>query len=224
MKKFIYIALFVVIIVGVIIALPFARPDDEAVNTDDSTAMDDSTAPAREPVNPAGPESYSSKEMGLEFKYPAGYYVGYQSSERSGRDQHVIVLALDTPQSRDLFGNPGTAIEGMPTVTMTVIQNDKDNYTTESFIENESLSNFSLSDGTATPAEVAGEPGLSYIAGGPHESKNVIIARPEYVYMFSAFYDNPDDKIITALDELLQSVKFLPFTHEGIEVDPELLR
>ncbi|MDZ4227241.1 MAG: hypothetical protein U1D26_02060, partial [Patescibacteria group bacterium] len=154
------------------------------------------------------PATYHSDEYGLSFSYPSGYFVVYESSATGEREQHAIVLAEDTPENREIFSDPQSATEGPPTITITLFQNDLDNYTTLGFVEGTNFSNFKLSDGNTTEVSVGGETGLKYGATGLYENDNVVVALPSYVYMFTAFYNTPSDRIRADFEDVLRSVEF----------------
>ncbi|MDZ4226851.1 MAG: hypothetical protein U1D26_00035, partial [Patescibacteria group bacterium] len=95
-----------------------------------------------------------------------------------------------------------------PTITITIFQNNLDNYTTRGFVEGTNFSNFKLSDGNTTELSVGGEAGLKYSATGLYENDNVVVALPSYVYMFTAFYNSPTDRIRADFEDVLRSVEF----------------
>lgn len=151
---------------------------------------------------------YTSDEFGIRFSYPTKYFIAYESTVGGERKQHTIVLAEDTPANRSLFSNQNLATDSPPTITITLFQNNLDNYSAQSFVEGTNFSNFKLSDGTIAEVRVGGEPGLRYSATGLYENKNVVVARPSYVYMFTAFFDSPTSQILTDFDNILMSVEF----------------
>lgn len=152
--------------------------------------------------------TYSSDKYSLSFEYPQNYFVALEQGLNGEREQHAIVLAEDTPGVRELFSNPNSATEGPPTITITIFQNNLDNYTLKSFVEGTNFSNFKLSDGNITEIAVGGETAWRYRATGLYENDNVVVARPDYVYMFTAFFNSPDDQILKDFDEILKTVAF----------------
>jgi hypothetical protein len=161
--------------------------------------------------------TYKSDELGVQFMYPAKYFVAYESSATGERNQHAIVLAEDTPGNRYLFSDSNSATDGPPTITITVYQNNLDNYSARSFIEGNNFSNFKLSNGVTSEVLVGGESGLRYSATGLYENINVVVARPDYVYMFTAFYNSPSDQILADFDVVLNSVVFSnPIIQESV--------
>jgi len=168
--------------------------------------------PANDQKNPA---TYESNEYRLSFSYPQTYFVALEQNLSGEREQYAIVLAEDTPEVRELFSNPSFATDGPPTITITVFQNNLDNYTLQSFVEGTDFSNFKLSDGNKTETVVGGEPAWRYRATGLYENENVVVVRPEYVYMFTSFFNSPSDKILKDFDEILKTVEFSNPTQSG---------
>lgn len=153
-------------------------------------------------------EAQFFKDFGVSFSYPGNYFIGIKQSLSGEREQHTIVLAEDTPENRRVFAGEEPGREGPPTITISIYQNNLDSYTAKSFVEGTSFSNFKLSDGVTKEVLVGGEPGLRYRATGLYENVNVVVARSDYVYMFTAFYLTPEDKILSDFDKLLDTVEF----------------
>lgn len=151
---------------------------------------------------------YQSETFNLSLSYPSNYFIGFQETFEGERRQNFVVLAEDTPENRRVFAGEEPGREGPPTITIAVYQNNLDNYTAKSFVENTNFSNFKLSDGVITEMSVGGEVGLRYHATGLYENENVVIARPDYVYMFTAFYLTLEDEILKNFESLLESIKF----------------
>lgn len=150
---------------------------------------------------------YTSDAYGISFKYP-GNYIVYEPEYDSGeRLRHTIVLTEDTPEHRALLNGEVLNTEGPPTITINIYQNILDAYTTESFIRNTSFSNFKLSDGVLATTTIGGVEAFRYHATGLYENENVVIARPAYVYMFTAFYDSPTDKILADFEGILKTIQ-----------------
>lgn len=153
------------------------------------------------------PPKYSSLEYGLSFSYPQQYMVA-ENTFTGERLQHAVVLFENTSENRDIFFGSNKGTEGPPTITITIFQNNLDNYTLQNFVEGTNFSNFKLSDGNKTQIEVAGKPAWRYRATGLYENDNVVIVRPEYVYMFTVFFNTYDDQIRKDFDEILKTVGF----------------
>ena len=151
---------------------------------------------------------YKSEEFGIEFSYPKNYFVGFEESFSGERSQHFVVLAEDSQENRDVFSGKSPDREGPPTITVAIYQNNLDNYTAKSFIEGTNFSNFKLSDDKLAEVSVGGENGLRYHSTGLYENENMVIARSDFVYMFTVFYLTPTDQIVSDFEKMLETIKF----------------
>jgi hypothetical protein len=175
-----------------------------------------STLPATEETEMI---EYSSGKLGLAFTFSSDYMLQEHAEEGGEREQYSIVLAEDTEENRRVFAGEEPGREGPPTITISIFQNNLDHYTTRGWIRDTSFSNFKLSDGELREATVNGEPALAYGATGLYENDNVVIARDDFVYMFTVFYLLPDDKIRADFGELLDTVRFLNEPQAGEKSD-----
>lgn len=154
------------------------------------------------------PHVYSSPKLGFSFTYPDDYFLAYETSATGERDQHALVLVADTAENRAFFANPPEGTEAPPTITISLFQNNLDGYTATSFVEGASASNFKLSDGKTTEVVVGGRPGLRYRATGLYESENVVVAQPNFVYLFTVQMNGVDAETVAAFDSILKTVVF----------------
>ena len=153
---------------------------------------------------------YRSLKLGVAFSIPSGYFVSEVDEGNGERAHSAIVLMEDTQENRDLVSGKGVlGREAPPTLTIGVFQNNLDNYTAKMFVEGSSDSNFKLSDGVLIETVVGGESGLRYRATWLYENENVVIARPEFVYMFTAFYNEKNDGMLERFEQVLKTVEFL---------------
>lgn len=157
-----------------------------------------------------GVATYSSSEYGLSFSHPPNYAV-LENTLTGERLQHSIVLVEDMPENREFFfdPDPNKVTEGPPTITVTVFQNNLDKYTLQDFVEGTNFSNFKLSDGNKTEIIIGSRPAWRYRATGLYENDNVVVVRSEYVYMFTVFFNSPDDQIHKDFESILKTVGFL---------------
>lgn len=152
--------------------------------------------------------SYASSRYGLSFQYPQNYFVALERTFDGEREQHAIVLAEDTVAVRELFSDQGSATEAPPTITITIFQNNLDRYTLQSFVEGTNSSNFKLSDGKRTEVIVGGETAWHYRATDLYENDNIVVVRPDYVYMLTAFFNSPEDQILKDFGAILKTIAF----------------
>lgn len=151
---------------------------------------------------------YSSEKIGLGFNYPKNYFLEERDESSGLRNRYSLVLAEDTEENRRVFSGQEPGREGPTTITISVFQNNLDHYTAERWITGVNDSNFKLATGSTSSLTVGGEPAITYNATGLYENKNVIIARPNFIYMFTVFYNTPSDQIIKDFEALLETVKF----------------
>lgn len=146
-------------------------------------------------------ERYSSEALGLSFAFPGRYDLTEKDLSSGHRNRHSLVLIEDgyvPPQDG----------EGPTAVTIDVFQNDLDGYTASGFATGASDSNWKLGPGALTPRTVGGEEGVEYTWSGLYEGRSVVVARPDYVYMFSVTRMGEDDPILEAFDRVLETVEF----------------
>lgn len=151
---------------------------------------------------------YTSETYDISFSYPAHYFIYEPTIEGAERIQHALVLMEDTPENRALVAGESPGREGPTAITVSIYQNNLDNYTTEGFIRDTNFSNFKLSDGILASTTVGGESALRYRSTGLYENESVVVARPAWVYMFTASFNAPTDSTLTDFDPLLKTVKF----------------
>lgn len=145
---------------------------------------------------------YSSSRPELSFDYPYRYHLAEKDISSGARTIYSLVLTEGEP-------NPENS-EGPTAITVDIFQNDLDMYTAGEFATSTSQSNWKLGDGTLTPVTVGGKEGLSYTWSGLYEGKSIVVARPDYVYMFSVTWMTPEDQIIRDFDGLIKTVSFIP--------------
>jgi hypothetical protein len=154
---------------------------------------------------------YVSEKFGISFSVPKGYFIAHEITEEGSgeRERYTIVLMEDTKENRGLVtGSSTPERDGPPTITVGIFQNNLDNYTARSFIDGTSFSNFKLSDGVISETTLEGESALSYHASGLYENENIVVAHQDFVYMFTAFYNSPGDKILADFKETMKTVRF----------------
>lgn len=161
-------------------------------------------------------ETYDSDMLGFSFSYPSKYFLVERDLSTGERERHSITLIEDTPANRALVAGEVEGAEGPTAITVDIFQNDLDNYTAESFAESTNDSNFKLSpDGVLTDTELSGEPAVGYRWSGLYEGQSVVVARPNWVYMFSVTYLTPQDDIIPDFGDVLEHVYFDDLAEEG---------
>lgn len=154
------------------------------------------------------PGVYTSDAREISFVYPSNYFVVEHDLSTGERERYAIMLIEDTPGNRALVAGEVEGAEGPTAITIDIFQNNLDNYDADLFIENVSESNFKLATSDTFGTTVGGELGIGYSWSGLYEGTSVVVARPDWVYMFSVTHLTPNDEIIGEFQELLQTISF----------------
>jgi len=150
--------------------------------------------------------TYQNTEIGLSFDYPGKYFT-IETLAQGEREIRTITLLEDTEENRSLVNNQLPGRESPPTITLTLYQNNLDKYDAETFINNNSHSNFKLSDGKITNTALGNIPALKYNATGLYENENIVAATPSFVYMATVNFSSPQDTIITDFNNIISTLK-----------------
>lgn len=152
-------------------------------------------------------KEYVSTHHTLSFKYHDSYYLEEKEVGNGERSHHFISLTEDTEENKQVREGTAPPREGPTAITVDIFQNNLDNMNAEKWITETNNSNFKLSpDGILTKATVGGKEATSYRWSGLYEGKSVVVATPEFVYMFSVSYLTPEDVILRDFDALLATV------------------
>jgi len=148
-------------------------------------------------------EEYVSDDLGIAFQYPNAYAIGEHdqgNGERAHRDI-VLIAKEDLP--------PPQNGEGPPAITIEMFQNNIENYTADAVIRSTNFTNYKLSpDGVVASTTVGGRDGLGFRWSGLYEGRSVVVALPNWVYVFSVTYLTPEDAIIDDFERILTTVRF----------------
>lgn len=166
-------------------------------------------------IDTEAPE-YNSAYLGVSFVYPRNYFVLENDLSTGEREQHSISLIEDTPTNRALVSGELQGTEGPTAITVEIFQNDLDSYTSETFIEETNFTNYKLSPtGDWALMNVGGDIGTSFQWSGLYEGRSVVVARPDWVYVFSVTWLTPQDAILSDFESVLSRVSF----DEGIPLE-----
>lgn len=167
-------------------------------------------APVTETTLPSEltPKTYASAMLGLSFVYPGNYFIVERDLSTGERERHSIMLIEDTPGNRALVSGGVEGAEGPTAITIDIFQNDLDSNDADSFIENVSESNFKLAKGDVYGRSVGGDLAIGYGWSGLYEGKSLVVARPDWVYMFSVTYLTPEDEILGDFEDVLEFTSF----------------
>lgn len=189
MKKT-FAAIIVLIIVGAV-AYAAAREPASAPQTGEEPAV----------------ASYESERYGLSFSYPTTYYLEEQSVGSAQRERYQITLIEDTEWNRRLRSGDVPATEGPTSITVDVFQNNLDGQTAYGFVTGSNDSNYKLGDGAIATTTRGTLEGLEYTWSGLYEGRSFVVARPDYIYMFSVTRLDPTDRILQDFNEVMESVE-----------------
>lgn len=178
------ITIVAALVLGVAI---FAWPDDAVA-----------PAPGEETATSTGLVATSSPDIGLSFSHPPSYKVTVRDVDLTRRIHRQIELT------------EGEAVqngEGPTAITVDVYQNDLDGETARGFITGHSDSNYKLGDGVIATTTYGSLEGLEYTWSGLYEGRSFVVARPDWIYMFSVTRLEPTDKILGDFEALLRTVR-----------------
>ncbi len=146
-------------------------------------------------------EDFTSLELGLNFKYLPKYFLQERDLGTAAR-AHTALILTEIAEEEVKNG------EGPVSITIDVYQNDFAHDTPESWIRNNSDSNFKLSDGILRPFSVGGEPALVYRWSGLYEGDSVVVVHGRHLYSFTVTHLTHEDEIGTDFNDLLSTVSF----------------
>ncbi len=146
---------------------------------------------------------YSSDKPELAFDYPSHYVLDQEDLSTGQRERYSVTL-IEKSAAEDM-----ERTEGPTAITIDMYQNDLDMYTAEGFATSTADSNWKLGNGDLAPALVDGKEGVSYTWSGLYEGRSVVIARPDYVYVFSVTWMTSEDQILKDFDAILSNATFV---------------
>ncbi len=141
--------------------------------------------------------------MSLQFSY-SNNYVATTTLARNGADVWSVVTLLPRGYV------PPEAGDGPPAISVQVIPNSK-NLPLDQWVLQDPRSNWQLAlqDGGLGSTTVGHEAGLAYQYSGLYNTSSVAVAHNGMVYLFTAEWNAPEDKIRTDFENLLNTVQFI---------------
>lgn len=165
--------------------------------------------------------SYTVSDYGLKFSFPQTYFLAGEKEGQQGEYAYLILLAQSTPEAREIFSNPDVGIQGPASILITIFDNTTEGYTSKRFFEAKSVPYHFPADTDIENVTIGDEEGIRFVID-EYKTAYVIVARPEYVYLFTAFYDKPTDVVFQDFEEILTSVEFFsPETTLDLPPAPE---
>ncbi len=153
-------------------------------------------------------KTYSSVKYGIEFTYPANYYLEEKELGNAERTHAAIILTEDTEENRAVREGRSPGREGPTAITVEIFQNLEEN-SIDKWIRGMNNSNFKLSpDGKLTSTTIGTNiQGLTYRWSGLYEGQSVGILHKDNVILLSVTFLTPEDQIRKDFEKVTQSVK-----------------
>ena len=191
MKKIVWIAVAVIVIVSVVVFLLVYY----------------SKAPLISPTPQASPTSttqltYSSAKYGFSFSYPSDYVV----TERFNNDpDHSITLET----KEDVL--TWHADEGPAVMSIDIIPNPSSTLLLQWLLENPNYSNYQIpyvmnTQASSTTVGNTGIPALTYDWSGEVYGENLVFSLRGNVVIFTGTYGDPNDQIKKDFDALIKTI------------------
>jgi len=157
---------------------------------------------------PDGMKLYNSDKYKISFSYPETYFVTEGIAPGSALREHVsVMLVEDTEFNRKLMAGEIEGTEGPIAITFDMYQNNTDKQSLLGWMNNASVSNFKLSNGTHTLTSVAGAEAVKYIWDGLYQGDTTAFIHGDYIVAASVTYLTPEDQIRKDYEEVLKTVK-----------------
>lgn len=165
-------------------------------------------SPASSETGQAGVVRYENAEYGIRFEYPEGLYLKEVEAGGSGRLQLALVLVEDTQENRDVLGGKVTEPrEGPPGITIDAYANP-DRLDAEAWVRQDT--NWTVATSSSTPAQVAGEEGVTFGWSGLYEGRSVVVAKGDRAYVLAVTWMDVDDRIVGDFGAILSSLELDP--------------
>ncbi len=150
---------------------------------------------------------YTSPEIGLEFDYPTGYVLDERMPVDLGTGLiKVIILERLEDKSKE----PPVNSEGAPTITISVFENNKKQFSGVWADENIQYSNINLKRGDIKEVVVGGANTIQYMADGLYSSNNAVVAHGDNIYVITGQFIDQNSDLQKDFQPLLESIKFIP--------------
>lgn len=153
-----------------------------------------------EKLTPMNSKTYESARYGIAFQYPPKYRLSQRDESGPDGEHHVITLIDES-----FFPLPENG-EGPTGITVDIFENDRKSLSSEDFIRTVRASKYELGDGVLATTSYGGVTGLEYGWSGLYQGRSLVVARPGYVFMFSATHDKPDEATISDFSRIVEAV------------------
>lgn len=150
-------------------------------------------------------KTYKSDKYGIEFSYPNGYVLTEKETGTAKRARHTITLMTEADAAALKSANPpGEQPTG---ITIDIFQNNLDKEDIEHWLENNSASNFKLSDGNVSPVTVASTTAIAYSWDGLYPTNSIIFSHKDNIVMMSMTYLTAKDAVWRDFATIIQKLK-----------------
>lgn len=151
---------------------------------------------------------YRNDELGFSYRYPEGVKGYVLVDNESGEEDVILSLALfDRGEYEDLIESQ-IAREGPPAITLMVFESEGHQNAAD-WASQTLRSNLGLGDGVMTEIFVAGVNGVDYNWSGLYQGRSVVLLKNNLIFMFSVQYLNPEDKITSDFNHILETISFV---------------
>lgn len=141
-------------------------------------------------------KSYSNDIYGINFEYPANYFLEEREVGTGERGHYQIMLTEDTEENRRLRQGEATiAREGPTAITIDFYQNNIEKLELYKWLTETNQSNFKLSDGSYMSLTQSGKEAVSYTWDGLYTGDTVALLYKDNIVALSVTYLGPDDEI-----------------------------
>jgi len=152
--------------------------------------------------------TYTLPEYGISFSYPGKYFIANEKSTETEEMIYRITLLQKNPNQYDTLSETKLD-EEQNIIHITIFDNLTKNDTANTFFEKYyTSSNLSLKE--KVDISIAGKEGIQYNTEGDYKSKNILIAQPEFIYLFTVYYNDTMSEIVSDFDNLVSSISFIP--------------
>lgn len=166
-------------------------------------------APSTKVTGKASMVSYEVKGSNISFEYPSNLFLYERKTALAKGEKSSLMLVENTQENINvLTGKDTSAREGPTAISLSVYENPKKVSAVE-FIQKEDIHDtWNLSDKKIVESTVGTTKAYSYVWDGLYRGKTTVIAKGEYVYVFSVTFLTEDDQLLRDEQMILNSTVF----------------
>ncbi len=155
--------------------------------------------------------THSEDRLQFEFTYrssPDGYTLLQPEVSEGAPNFEKALLLMQKTDYADFEARKDQPGESPPVISVLVYRNVESLNSREWAEKNAMLSNIQLTGGEIKEVSIAGSQGVRFLADGLYLLDTVVLARGDYVYLFSAGYLDENSVLRRDFDPFLNSVAF----------------